>query len=186
MTLFYCAEPDWSRTQSGSLCLWNRGFVLHEKWLRILNWGVRIKYILEIKHFILLTVILPVDGHRNTCNRPNWTSTLPQCSQYDLRVVPILHRYKRWSYPYMGMVHIPTSNSGKIAKFMKKLVTPKSEGSYFGLKHLEQTTLSCIHFIENAQAKPRLHYSEVWCQIGQTQRVELLSSSKTSSTCFRS
>ena len=33
-------------------------------------------------------------------------------------------------------------------------MTPKAEGSYFEPKHLEQTTLSYIHFIENAQAKP--------------------------------
>ena len=29
---------------------------------------------------------------------------------------------------------------------------------YFGPKHLEQTTLSYIHCIENVQAKPRQHY----------------------------
>ena len=38
-------------------------------------------------------------------------------------------------------------------------MTPKAEGSYFEPKHLEQTTLSYIHFTENAQAKPRQHYS---------------------------
>ena len=32
---------------------------------------------------------------------------------------------------------------------------------YFGPKHLEQTTLSYVHFIENAQAKPRQHYTQL-------------------------
>ena len=36
-------------------------------------------------------------------------------------------------------------------------VTPKAKGSYFGPKHLEQTNLSYVHFIENAQAKPSQH-----------------------------
>ena len=35
-------------------------------------------------------------------------------------------------------------------------------GSYFEPKNLEQTTLSYIHFIENAQAKLRQHYTWVW------------------------
>ena len=36
-------------------------------------------------------------------------------------------------------------------------MTPKAEGSHFEPEHLEQTTLSYIHFIENAQAKPSQH-----------------------------
>ena len=51
-----------------------------------------------------------------------------------------------------------TKQAYKIAKFMCRLVTPKAKGSYFGPKHLEQITLSDIHFIENAQAKPRQHF----------------------------
>ena len=35
-------------------------------------------------------------------------------------------------------------------------MAPKAKGSYFGPKHLEQTTLSHIHFIENAQGKATL------------------------------
>ena len=40
-------------------------------------------------------------------------------------------------------------------KYLHGLVTPKAKGSYFGPKHLQQTTLSYIHFIDNTQAKPR-------------------------------
>ena len=38
------------------------------------------------------------------------------------------------------------------------MLTLKAEWSYFGPKHLEQTTLSYIHFIENAQPNPSQHY----------------------------
>ena len=34
----------------------------------------------------------------------------------------------------------------------------QSQEVILGPKHLEQTTLSYTHFIENAQAKPRQHY----------------------------
>ena len=37
---------------------------------------------------------------------------------------------------------------------------PKAKGLYFVPKHLEQTTLIYIHFIENAQGKARQHYSK--------------------------
>ena len=47
-----------------------------------------------------------------------------------------------------------------LVKLHHRLVTPKAEGSYFGPKHLEQPTLSYVHFIENAQAKPSQHYVE--------------------------
>ena len=40
-------------------------------------------------------------------------------------------------------------------------MTPLTEGSYFGPKHLEQTTLSHIHFIENSQGKARQGYLNV-------------------------
>ena len=40
-------------------------------------------------------------------------------------------------------------------------MTLKAKGSYFEPKHLEQTTLSYVHFIENAQAKPWQHYLEL-------------------------
>ena len=55
-------------------------------------------------------------------------------------------------------------------KYLWRLVTPKAEGSYFGTNHLEQTTMSYVHFIENAQAKPRQHYHCVvqGLMIGQT------------------
>ena len=45
-------------------------------------------------------------------------------------------------------------------------MTPKAKGSYFGPKHLEQTTLGHTHFIENAHAKPRQHYLSALQKIG--------------------
>ena len=38
-------------------------------------------------------------------------------------------------------------------------MTLGAEGSHFGPKHLEETILSYLHFIEIGQAKPRQHYS---------------------------
>ena len=38
-------------------------------------------------------------------------------------------------------------------------MTPKAKGLYFGPKDLEKTTLSYNHFIKNAQAKPRQHFT---------------------------
>ena len=45
-------------------------------------------------------------------------------------------------------------------------MTPKAKGSYFGPKHLEQTTLGHTHFIENAHAKPRQHYKSIYVKLG--------------------
>ena len=44
-------------------------------------------------------------------------------------------------------------------------MTPQAEGSYFGTQHLEQTTLSYMHFIENPQAKPGQHYWKLLLKI---------------------
>lgn len=42
-------------------------------------------------------------------------------------------------------------------------MTQEADGSYFGCKHLEQTILIYLHFIENGQAKLRQHYAKVHC-----------------------